>query len=206
MRDHKDVVLGKNGFTYELKALDERGITSIRDPQDELFAQVEYTPETGDYIVEIDGGYGSWQDFEDSGLADRMEIHETDTPDPEGMIGRFERDEIDDWRTVTYATLEENGTTLEVENIRDEGLKTLIRLISSDGELSSPAEKLVNQFRPPFIQAERGDPYDETWAPYSNARKIRTQPKNRENTVEEVFNTAIRLTEDLLEKKHRSQD
>lgn len=206
MGDYEDVVLGQHGFTYDLKALDERGIVDIRDPQDELFAQVEYTPETGDYIIEIDGGYGTWQDFEHSGLADKMEVHETNTPDPDQMIGRFRRDEIDEWRTVTYATLEEKGTTLEVENIKDDDIKTLIRLISNDGDLSSPAETLVNRFRPPFIQGERDDPYGETWAPYSNARKIRLEPEDRESTVEEVFDTAIRLTEDLLEKKQRSKD
>lgn len=55
MSSYDNVVRGELGFSYEVKAHDERSITDIRDPQDELFAQVEYAPETGEYIIEIDG-------------------------------------------------------------------------------------------------------------------------------------------------------
>ena len=59
MSDYESVVRGKRGFTYEVKGLDDRSLTSIRDTQDDLFAQIEYTPETGEYIVELDGGYST---------------------------------------------------------------------------------------------------------------------------------------------------
>lgn len=204
MSDYDDVVRGKLGFSYEVRSLDDRGFTDIRDSQDELFAQVEYTPETGEYIIEIDGGYSTWQDLKELGFINGMNIHETEAPDFDNMIGSFESKIIDDWRAITYATLQKNGITLEVENIREDNRKTLVRLISEDRNLSSAAEKLVNMVNHPFVEGETGDPYGESWAPYSNSKIVRKNSSDREDTIEEVFDTAITLTEDILEKKQRS--
>lgn len=207
MSSYDNVVRGKRGFSYEVKVLDdERSITAIRDPQDELFAQIEYTPQTGEYIIEIDGGYSTRQDLKELGFVDGMNIHEGEAPEFENMIGSFENEVIDNWREMTYASLQKNGRTLEIENVDDDNRKTLVRLISGDSDMSSSAEKLANMIRPPFIEGEPGDPYNESWAPYSNSDVLRRNSKDREQTIEEVFDTAITLTEDILEKKQRSRD
>jgi len=126
---YDDVVRGKQGFTYEVKSLDESSITSIRDPQDELFARVEYTPETGEYIIEIDGGYSTWDDLKELGFISGMNIHEIERPEFDNMIETFENEVIDDWAKFTCASLQNNDRTLEIENIRSDGRKTLVRLI-----------------------------------------------------------------------------
>jgi len=72
--------------------------------------------------------------------------------------------------------------------------------------MSPAAERLVNMFNPPFVTEEKGDPYRESWAPFSNSKVIRKNSGDREETLQEVFNTAINLTEDILEKKKRSRE
>lgn len=135
-----------------------------------------------------------------------MNIRQGETPDFDNMIGSFENEVKDDWRDITYATLQKNGRALKIENIRDDNRKTLVRLISQDDNISASAEKLVNMFRSSAIEGEPGDPYRESWVPYTNSKIVRKIPSDREETIEEVFNTAIKLTEDLLEEKQRSQD
>ena len=206
MDGYNNVIRGKQSFSYEVKAFDNRGITVIRDPQDEIFAQIEYTPETQEYVIEIDGGYTTLEDLKGLGLVNGMNLHRGEIPEFNDMIGSFETEEIDDWRDITYATLEKDGKTLELEHVESEERKTLVRLISENDNLSSQAEKLVNLMNPPFIEAEKGDPYGESWAPYSDSKVIRMESGNRENTIEEVFNIAINLTEDILEKKQKSRE
>lgn len=205
MSSYDDVIRGDNGFTYEVRSVDGSGLADIRDAQDELFAQVEYFPRTEEYIVKIDGGYSTWEDLKELGFISGMNIHETNVPEFNNMIGSFEHEAIDDWRNVKRASLQHNGRSLEIDNIRDDQRKTLVRLISDDEEISSVAETLANKFNPPCINGEPGDPYRKTWAGYGNARLIRRESSDREQTVEEVFSTAFKLSEDILEETQESQ-
>lgn len=204
MAQYNDVIRGPRGFTYEVKRSDSRkSITHVRDPQDELFAVVEYSPGGEEYLIEIDGGYTTREDLENLGLLSKMNIRESQAPVFENMIGSFEHEVIDDWQEVKYATSKSEKESLEIENIESDDKKTLIRLISTEGNISSAAETFINTFNPPFISGEPGDPYGKTWAPYGDGRIIRNKSEDREETIEEVFDTAIELTEDLLEKKQK---
>jgi hypothetical protein len=205
MSSYDDVVRGDNGFTYEVRSIEGSGLADIRDAQDELFAQVEYFPREEEYVVKIDGGYTTWEDLKELGFISGMNIQETNVPEFDNMIGTFETDIIDDWRNVKRASLKHNGRSLEIDNIMDDERKTLVRLISDDEEISSVAETLANKFNPPSINGEPGDPYRKTWAGYGNARVIRRESSDREQTVEEVFSTAFNLTEDILEETRESQ-
>lgn len=207
VRGYEEVIRGEKGFTYEIRSLDAGvGLTDIRDPQDEFFAQVEYSLEPEEYVIRIDAGQNTLEDFNSRGFLNRLKLHKCRVPESDNMIGYFENDVIDDWTETMYARGYADGKTLEVEYIEDEDCKTLIKLISEQRELSQPAEKLLNSFNPPFLTGEQGDHYAEAWKPYSDTESTIDQPRDREKALQQVFDTAISLSEEILEKKQRTQD
>lgn len=187
----------QNGFSYELiPQSEDNSVAKIRDRQDEFFASVEYVPSTQQYTIMLDGGYTSKEDL--GGLLQKMSTVETEVPVMSNTIGNLPPKKIENWEQTEYAAYDSAGETIEIENLKEDE-KTLISIHSEERNIASAAEAFINKFNPPAIEAELQDPYAETWAPYSNAKIINNNDNDREETLEEVFNTALDLVEKELE-------
>lgn len=203
MEDYQDIVRGETGFTYDVQGDDGVSIVDIRDPQDDYFAQVRYFQDSQEYIVAIDGGYSVREDLEGTGLLEGLKLQRTNITPLDNIFDETP-DEVTDWRSMTHGTQREGEHVLKVKNVDSEEVKTLITLVSPDKEIIDPAETITNSVNPPAVKTQKEDPYDETWAPWSNSAVIRNRSGDRQQTVEQVFETAIDLSEDVLEPKKRT--
>lgn len=201
----EDVVRDEMGFSYEPKVVDGEGIVDIRDAKDDFFARVTYSPNDdyvievdGEYLVELDGGSSTKTELQQEGLLEGLTVGKVNVANPqEKVLGT--NNQVENWKTVTRAFNKTGREEIMYENIQDEDTKTLVSLTASQDELPQQAQEIINTINPPAVDVQQGDQYGETWAPWSNSPVIRNRKGTRQETVQQAFQTAIRLTEDLLE-------
>lgn len=197
----RDVVRGSNGFSYEPKATEDSGIVEVRDARDDYFARAEYVPELDKYFVEIDAGYSTKEDLQSTRLFDSLEIGTELVPEVDSTFVR--PDELSVEREMVSGSVEMKGVELEVEEIQDDERKTLVRITSPEPGITSIFQFIANEISedPPAISSESDDQYARTWAPYSDSSIIRSRNGSREETIEDVFETALNLSRDILEPR-----
>jgi len=201
----RDVVRDEMGFSYEPKLVDGEGIVDVRDARDNFFARVTYSPNDdyvievdGEYLVELDGGSSTETELQQEGLLEGLTVGKVNVADPqEKVLGT--NNQVENCKTVTRAFNKTGKEELMFENIQDEDTKTLVSLTTSKDELPHQAQHIINSINPPALHSDQEDPYRQTWAPWSNSPVIQNRTNNRQETVQQAFETAINLTEDLLE-------
>lgn len=82
----------------------------------------------------------------------------------------------------------------------------MIRLTTRDKDITELAQRLSNEtnLNPPAVSTASEDPYSETWAPYSKSKVLRKRTEDREETIKDVFETALNLSEDILEPRQET--
>ena len=197
----RDVVRGSNGFSYEPKATEDSGIVEVRDAKDNYFARTEYVPELDRYFVEIDAGYSTKEDLQSTKLFDYLDIDTDLVPEVDNTFVRPEEPSVE--REMVSGFVEINGVELEVEELQDDERKTLVRITSPEPGITNISQFIANEISedPPAISSESNNQYARTWAPYSDSNIIRNSTEGREETIEDVFETTLSLSRDILEPR-----